>query len=190
MYFCPEVWGGHITHPCRPSPVAVVWGNGTVLKYVPRTRHKCNNNNDMSLRAHLAPCMLLVPQVSNWNWARTPFKAGDRILLSGNFTTGMYIALSKSYGTASNPIIISSLDPTRRATISPSDGSNGISIYDSITEPALGLGIRITDLNIIGHDILDSRGEQLPCNQSMLVTLCQLETGCAINVIEISRAGS
>ena len=78
-------------------------------------------------------------------------KAGDRVLLSGNFTTGFMIDLAKSYGTAASPVTITSLDPARRATITPSNASHAIGMYDGTgSAAAKGLGIRITDLNIVG----------------------------------------
>ena len=102
--------------------------------------------------------LCLVQQVSNWNWGRYPFKAGDKILLSGTVTSKMYLALAKSYGNASMPITITSQDPSKRAKISPVNGDHAISLYDSATAPALGLGIRITDLDLVGHGILDPAG--------------------------------
>ena len=100
----------------------------------------------------------LVQQVSEWNWGRYPFRAGDRILLSGRFNTGLYLALSRSYGNASVPITISSMDDTARATIAPA-ADNAITLYDAATDPARGLGIRITNLNLIGNALPDIDGE-------------------------------
>lgn len=88
-------------------------------------------------------------QVSNWTASRYAFKAGDRILLAGTFTTGISLALSRSYGNASMPITITSLNPKQRATIAPTAGS-AIYLFDSSTAPAKGLGITITDLNMVG----------------------------------------
>ena len=102
-------------------------------------------------------------KVNSWNWGRTPFKAGDSILLSGTFTTEMYLALEASYGSASQPITITSLDPQNRATLSPSNGDHGIVLYDSAAKPAKGLGVRITDLNFVGVDGLDAEGESPTC---------------------------
>ena len=103
-------------------------------------------------------CVLcLVHQVSGWHWGRYPFKAGDKILLSGTFTTGMVIALDRSFGNASLPIVIASMDPLRRATIAPTNGS-AIFLRDSLNNTARGLGIVIRDLNLVGPGTLDSGG--------------------------------
>lgn len=104
-------------------------------------------------------------QVTDVQWWTPPLlKAGDTIYLKGNFTGGFNLNMGLVYGTAAQPITITSLDPSKRATIY-AQASNGIGIWD-IGTPRATMGYRITDLNIVGDGKLGERTPRAPASTS------------------------
>jgi hypothetical protein len=97
-----------------------------------------------------------VNKTNDYGW-QPGFQPGDTVYFNGFFEDSLWIQLDKSHGSAGLPLRLTSLDPTKRAIISPRF-DHGINVYSWLVQ-AEGY-ITIDNLIFIGDGQLDAKNGQ------------------------------
>jgi hypothetical protein len=132
----------------KSSPPAVI--NGTVYYVNSATGNDAANGLTPS-----TPWKTLT-KVSNVAYTANGFKAGDQIWLTGTFTQQLYIDYARSYGSAANPIVITTAPTAPSPAVIRVSRLSAISLYSTAGS---NLGIRISNLHLIGDNTTTTAGK-------------------------------
>jgi len=132
--------------PSSPPPAV----NGTVYYVNSATGNDAANGLTPS-----TPWKTLT-KVSNVAYTANGFKAGDQIWLTGTFTQQLYIDYARSYGSAANPIVITTAPTAPSPAVIRVSRLSAISLYSTAGS---NLGIRISNLHLIGDNTTTTAGK-------------------------------